>query len=99
MSNRGQALTLIVLAVALAGCAEQASEVRQHDLQLARQSCTSSGFSDGTPQFAQCVEAQLALIADQRRRALEETVTPTTRVQPDSGVLCLPTAAGLSFTC
>jgi hypothetical protein len=42
MSNRGQALTLIVLAVALAGCAEQASEVRQQDLQLARQSCASS---------------------------------------------------------
>jgi len=99
MWNRGQALTLIVLAVALAGCAEQASEVRQHDLQLARQSCGSSGFSDGTPQFAQCVEAQMALIEDKRRRDLEETGTPPTRVQPDSGVLCLPTAAGLNFTC
>jgi hypothetical protein len=99
MSNRGRALTLIVLAATLAGCAELASQERQQDLQVARQSCASSGFADGTPQFAQCVEAQLALIADERRRALEETVTPPTRVQPDSGELCLPTAAGLSFTC
>ena len=90
---------LTVLAVMLCGCAAIEQAPQQQDLQLARESCSKSGFTDGTSQFAQCVESQLAMIADERRRELEETVTPATRLAPDSGRLCLPTAAGLSFTC
>jgi hypothetical protein len=90
---------LTVLAVMVCGCAAIEQAPQQQDLQLARESCAKSGFTDGTTQFAQCVETQLALIADQRRRELEETVTPATRLEPDSGRLCVPTAAGLSFTC
>jgi hypothetical protein len=98
MSNGVQARTLIVLALTLCGCGIEPAQ-QQQDLQVAHQSCTSAGIGDGTSQFAQCVETQLALVADQRRRALEETVTPATRRQPGSGQLCLPTAAGPSFTC
>jgi len=99
MSNRGQAPTLLVLAMILCGCAGIEQAPQQQDLQVARASCSKSGFTDGTPQFAQCVDTQLALIADERRRALEETVTPATRFTTDSGRLCLPTAAGLSLAC
>jgi hypothetical protein len=98
MSNRGPASILIVLAVALCGCGGIEQAIQQQDLQVARQSCASSGLADGTPQFAQCVETQLSLIADERQRALE-WAPPPPRMELDSGQLCLPTAAGPSFTC
>jgi hypothetical protein len=98
MSNGAQARTLIVLALTLCGCGIEPAQ-QQQDLQVAHQSCARAGISDGTPQFAGCVEAQLALVADQRRRALEETVTPTTHPQSGSGQLCLPKAAGPSIAC
>lgn len=96
MWNRTQALTLVVVAAALCGCA--AEQAQQQDLQVARQSCARSGFREGTPQLAQCIDAQLGLIADERQRALDQTVTPPTRLEPNSGQLCLPTAAGFT-TC
>lgn len=98
MSNHGLASILIVLAATLCGCAGIEQATQQQDLQVARQSCAGSGLADGTPLFAQCVETQLALIADQRQRALEGAPPPP-RVELDSGQLCLPTAAEPSSSC
>jgi hypothetical protein len=97
-------VAIAALAMALYGCTaiDQATrEQQQRDAEVARQTCVARGLADSTPAMATCVEAQLAFIADQRRRALEQTETlpPASRVEPDSGMLCLPTAAGLSFTC
>ena len=98
MSNRGRASILILLSVTLCGCGGIERANQQQDLQVARQSCAGSGLADGTPQFSQCVETQLALIADHRQRALEGAPPPP-RVELDSGQLCLPTAAEPRSSC
>jgi hypothetical protein len=96
-----QALAAAVLAAALSGCAavDQARQAQQQeDLASARESCTR--FADSTPGFAACVETQLAVISNQRWRALEVPSAPT-RLQPygPRGQFCVPTAAGTNVTC
>lgn len=57
-----RAPALMLLAAMLFGCTtiEQARWERlQRDLDAARQSCVAAGISDGTAEFAQCVETEL----------------------------------------
>ena len=103
------ALILVILSTALGGCetVEQARQERQQqDLEAARQSCATDGLTDGTPEFARCVETELLRIAARRQRTLEllNQQSPPTFVQPSvpSARICLPTAVGAggpSSTC
>jgi hypothetical protein len=98
-----RALTIAVLTVALSGCAEfdQAPLDQQQQAAAAHQSCVAKGFTEGTPEFSNCTEAELALMADRRRRGLYGSgqEPASTYARPDAGRLCLPTAAGPSFGC
>jgi len=95
-----QLVALIALTAGICSCAalEQArQEQRERDLEVARQICAKLGFTDGTPESAQCVGSEVERIAD-RRRALghSEQMSLPTYVQPSvpSGRPCLPTAVG-----
>jgi hypothetical protein len=94
-------MTVMALTATLCGCAaiERArQEGQQRDVESARQSCATIGFTDGTPLFAHCVEAELSRMADRRQRAIEqlEQQARPTYLQPSapSRRFCLPTAAG-----
>ena len=95
-------LTLVVLATAVWGCDEinQARpDQQQQDSAIAHQSCVAKGFTEGTPEFSNCLEAEVALIADRRHRGVYGSEQPPSYARPDAGRLCLPTAAGPSFGC
>jgi hypothetical protein len=90
-----------MLATVLGGCnmIEQASQDRQQrDLEIARQSCTTAGVADGTPEFSRCVAMELTHIADRRQRTLEQLNRQSlpAYVQPSvpNGRMCLPSAVG-----
>ena len=97
-------LTVAILAAAVWGCAamdQPRSDQQQQDAAAAHQSCVAKGFTEGTPEFSNCVEAEAALIADRRSRGAYGADQPaaSTYGRPDTGRLCLPTAAGISFGC
>jgi len=97
-------LAAAMTTVALCGCGaldEAKPDQRQQDAAAAHDSCVAKGFSEGSPEFSNCTEAELALMADRRRRGVPETQQPAaaTNGRPDTGRLCLPTAAGQSFGC
>jgi len=97
-------LTVAVLAAAVWGCAEMDQprpDQQQQDAAATHQSCVAKGFTEGTPEFSNCMEAEAALMADRRRRGVYGTGQQpvSTYGQPDTGRLCLPTAAGPSFGC
>ena len=103
MHKHGSRLFCVaVLAATLSGCAaiEQARQAEaQRDLTIARESC-GQRFTDGTSGFAACVETQLAVISDQRRRALADLAAPTqVPSYGSSGRLCVPTAAEAGIIC
>ncbi len=98
---RGRFLSALALLVALGGCAslEQAQrEEQRQDLAAATQSCATRGWSHGTPGFAACVQVQQTA-ASARRRANVDALPRPTRIEPESGQLCVPTASGLNPTC
>jgi len=95
-----RALSVVVLAAALCGCGamdQTGPDRQQQDSAAAHQSCIAHGFTEGTPEMGNCLEAELALIADRRRRGLSQADQQP--ASPGSGRLCLPTAAGPAFAC
>ena len=110
MANRGsRALAVIIVTAALFGCAdteqaaEQAREEQQRqNLATARETCARAGLPAESPQFAQCVQENVARLADQQARAaaLPAPGMPVygQPARPDNR-MCLPTAAGSSFNC
>ena len=101
MRKRGsRAFAFAALAVALSGCADdQAKEAQaQRDLAAAREDCAR--FAADAPAFDSCIKTELAVIANQRWRALEEQ-SPRYQLQPygPRGVICVPSAAGKAVTC
>jgi hypothetical protein len=97
-------LTVVVLTAAVWGCAEMGQprpDQQQQDAAATHQRCIAKGFTEGTPEFSNCMEAEAALMADRRRRGVYGTgqQPAATYGQPDTGRLCLPTAAGASFGC
>jgi len=98
-----QFIVIIALAAALGGCAaiEQArKDHRQRDRDVAHRACAKAGLGDDERLFARCVELELTLIAEQRRRALEQA-SPAFYGQPYTPGLriCVPGAAGPGVTC
>lgn len=101
MRKRGsRALAIAALAVALSGCAgEQEREAQaQRDLAAAREDCAR--FTADAPAFDSCVKTELAVISNQRWRALNGQ-SPWNQLQPygPRGFLCVPSAAGKAVTC
>jgi len=101
---RSRTLTVVVLTAAVWGCAEMdqpGPDQQQQDAAAAQQSCVAKGFTEGTPEFSNCTEAEVALMADRRRRGVYGTEQQPASAygRPDTGRLCLPTAAGPSFGC
>lgn len=72
---------LLLAPLALTGCAEleaelatltaSPQELRQQQLDAARQDCTSYGWAPGTPEFAQCVQDVHAQAKDRGAQAAE----------------------------
>ena len=69
---------------------------QQQDAAVAHQSCIEKGFTEGTPEFSNRMEAEVALMADRRRLGPYGTgqQPATTYGWTDTGRLCLPTAVG-----
>ena len=101
---RSRTLTVVVLTAAVWGCAEMDQprpDQQQQDSAAAHESCVTKGFTDGTPEFSNCMEAEVALMADRRRRGVygTEQQPASNNGMPDTKGLCLPTAAGPRFGC
>ena len=100
MRKRSRTLALVALAVALSGCAgdqERAAQA-QRDLAAAREDCAR--FTGDASAFDACVNTELAVISNQRWRALDGQ-SPWAQPQPygPRGFLCVPSAAGKAVTC
>jgi hypothetical protein len=106
--NRGsRALAVMIVTAALFGCAEQTAEQaraeqQRQDLITARDTCAKAGIPAGSPDFARCVQENVALLVEQQQRA---GAVPALAVpaygqpgRPDNR-MCLPTAAGVAITC
>jgi tRNA U34 2-thiouridine synthase MnmA/TrmU len=97
----------MIVTAALFGCAEQTAEQaraeqERQDLVTARDTCAKAGIPAGTPDFAQCVQENVALLVEQQQRA-GAVPAPGFPVygqpaRPDNR-MCLPTAAGAAISC
>src|SRR5581483_9437271 len=97
----GEVLTSLLLVAALGGCAsfEQAHRDEQRSAHaVASRSCEMQGWSQGTSDFAKCVRAEEVAQAA-RWRPITDALPPPTRIEPEAGQLCVPTASGLNLTC
>ena len=94
-------LSVLVLMALLCACAseEQVNEARRQDLAMVQQTCSARGLAAGTPEFARCADREQGLVAIQRHDLEASEQVPATRIEPGSGQLCLPTAAGIRLTC
>jgi len=103
-NRKCRVLAVVVLTAALSACAwidQERQAQEQRDQAAARQSCAAAGRADGTPEFSQCVQEQVALINQQRRvNALPGDLPAYGQPPPAaSGRLCVGTAAALPTSC